>query len=199
MTQAPAPDDLHPVERADVEATLAAAAWRDHPAIRAASLMCEVADQPPMIAGSAALLAAGLAAGRPAMAEAGLRILLSVALVTAAKAAVKAAVVRTRPNVVIEQGRYETGVWGPNDGPWNSFPSGHTGNAVAAARAAARVWPEATVPFALAAATAGGVQVPRGAHYPIDVAAGALLGLLAEAVVDRGLAAAERALARPGG
>ncbi|NAZ38136.1 phosphatase PAP2 family protein [Rubellimicrobium sp. CFH 75288] len=182
MTQ---PESLPDLERADRDAGLHAASWRDHPAVQAASLFCELADQPPMFATSAALLVGGLASDRPRLAEAGARMLLAVAAVTLVKTAIKASVTRTRPNVVLEEGRYESRLGGGADGPDASFPSGHTGNAVAAARAVARVFPEGRVPLYAAAAVASAVQVPRGAHYPADVAAGVLLGLAAEAAVDR--------------
>ena len=56
---------------------------------------------------------------------------------------------------------------------------------MALARAVARCWPRAR-PWAYAGAAAVGmVQVPRGAHYPSDVLAGALIGVAAEAVVNR--------------
>lgn len=59
-----------------------------------------------------------------------------------------------------------------------SFPSGHT--AVAVAVATAFLGEPALAP--LAAVLASGVAISRiylGAHYPLDVAAGAVLGLLA--------------------
>jgi membrane-associated phospholipid phosphatase len=176
---------LHDLERADVEAAAKAGGHRHHPLVRAAGLVGKGADQPPMFALGATVLGAGLAAGRRDLAEAGGRMLIALALGTAVKAAVKASVVRTRPNVLWDEGRYETGVWGPNEGPWNSFPSGHTANAVAVARAVGRVAPEARPALWAVAAAVGAVQVPRGAHHPLDVAAGALVGLAAEAVADQ--------------
>jgi membrane-associated phospholipid phosphatase len=52
-------------------------------------------------------------------------------------------------------------------------------------RAVARVYPEVRGPAYMAAAFVGVVQVPRGAHYPLDVAAGTLVGLAAEALVEK--------------
>ena len=172
------------VERADVALAMKAARLRDVPAIRALGTLSEVADQPPAYAVSGAALALGLLAGRPRLAEAGARMLLSVTLAIAAKSAVKAVVARTRPNKVLDEGHYEVKAMGPNEGPWNSFPSGHTADAVAMARAIARVAPEAAMPAYGAAVVIAGVQVPRGAHYPVDVAAGALVGWGAEAAAD---------------
>lgn len=180
-----AEDVIETVEEADLAVSMEAAKLRHHPVTEAAGLLSELADQPPMFTLSAALLAAGLIAGRPRLAEAGGRMLASVALATAAKAAIKASVVRTRPNVVLEEGRYESGLWGPNEGPMNSFPSGHTANAVAAARALARAYPRLHGIGHLTAAAFGVIQVPRATHHPLDVAAGALVGYASEAAVDR--------------
>jgi hypothetical protein len=91
-----------------------------------------------------------------------------VALATAIKTVVKHMVVRTRPHVLADQGRYETGWLGPTDGPHSSFPSGHTADAIAAARALARVFPEAGLPAYAAAAAVAAIQIPRCAHYPSD-------------------------------
>lgn len=187
------------VERADVTLAVSAARLRDRPAVRALGALSEVADQPPAYAVSGALAALGLLAGRPRLAEAGGRMLLSVTLAIAAKSAVKAVVARTRPWKAIDEGHYEVRALGPVEGPWNSFPSGHAADAVAMARALARAVPEAAGPAYGAAAVVAGVQVPRGAHYPIDVAAGALIGWGAEAVADLAWARARAALgeARP--
>ena len=176
---------LQKFEEADVEAAAKAGEHRHHPLVRAAGALGKGADQPPMFTLGTAVLGAGLALGRRDVAEAGGRMLIALTVATAVKAAVKASVVRTRPNVLRDEGRYETGVWGPNEGPWNSFPSGHTANAVATARAVGRAMPGARPALWALAAVAGGVQVPRGAHHPLDVAAGALVGLMAEAVADR--------------
>jgi undecaprenyl-diphosphatase len=57
-----------------------------------------------------------------------------------------------------------------------SFPSGHAASAVAGAYGLAFVWPRRRT---LLGTLAGGIALSRiylGVHYPIDVAAGALLG-----------------------
>lgn len=190
------PPDAPDVEHADVAAAEKASRWRNHPAVKAAGAVSELADQPQLFTICGAVLVAGLITRRPALAEAGGRMLLAMALVTAAKSAIKKRVSRTRPNVMKDQGRYERMAGGPDEGPWNSFPSGHTAGATATARALVRVYPGAK-PWALAAATfTGAIQLPRGAHYPLDVAAGALLGLAAEWVVHRAFRGARPHLAR---
>ncbi|MFL5336261.1 MAG: phosphatase PAP2 family protein [Geminicoccaceae bacterium] len=109
----------------------------------------------------------------------------SVALATLLKGTVKRALSRTRPNVLLDQGRYRVEPLGPDEGPWHSLPSGHTTGSVALARAVARCWPSIRWPAYVGAAAVGMAQVPRGAHYPSDVLAGVVLGVAAEAVVHR--------------
>ncbi len=175
---------IETVEEADLAVAREAAEVRHHPVTQALGQLSEIADQPPMFALGAVVLAGGLVSGERRLAEAGARLLASVALATAIKTVVKKTVVRTRPHVLAEGGSYETGLLGATDGPHSSFPSGHTADAVAAARAVARVYPQAQVPAYGAAAAIAAIQIPRCAHYPSDVGAGAVVGLVAEAVAD---------------
>jgi membrane-associated phospholipid phosphatase len=120
-------------------------------------------------------------------------MLASLLLATWAKGALKKVVTRTRPNMLTGRGVHEAGLLGRDEGPWSSFPSGHTAGSLAVARACVRHYPAARAPaYALAAGVAA-AQVPRCAHYPSDVLAGALLGLAAEAAAARLLAAVARA------
>ncbi|WP_259294437.1 phosphatase PAP2 family protein [Streptomyces canus] len=59
----------------------------------------------------------------------------------------------------------------------SSFPSGHTAAAVAFTAAVAPTWPAAGVLCALPATMVAVERVQSGAHYPSDVAAGAVIGL----------------------
>lgn len=175
---------LDTIEQADVAVSAEAGKLRHTPGVRLLGAASEIADQPPAFTLAAAATVAGFALGRPRLAEAGLRSLAVLTLVTAAKSAIKAVVVRTRPFMLLDHGHYESGVMGPDEGPWNSFPSGHTANAVAVARAIARAAPEAEGPAMAAAIGIGVTQVPRAAHHPLDVVAGAALGLAVEAGVN---------------
>ncbi|MEV5355042.1 phosphatase PAP2 family protein [Streptomyces sp. NPDC086081] len=67
----------------------------------------------------------------------------------------------------------------------SSFPSGHTAAAVAFSAAVAPVWPVAGAVCAVPAAAVAVERVQSGAHYPSDVAAGAVIGLAAAWLVRR--------------
>jgi undecaprenyl-diphosphatase len=66
-----------------------------------------------------------------------------------------------------------------------SFPSGHTAAAVAFTAAVAPAWPLAGALCAIPAAAVAVERVQSGAHYPSDVAAGAVIGLAGAWLVRR--------------
>lgn len=172
------------IEQADVAVTKAVAPLRDSALVRALGLVSELADQPPLISICAATLAWGLVTRNPRLARCGSRMLAAELLATALKTVVKDSVDRTRPKVLVEEGRYAFEPGDSHGHPITSFPSGHTAGAVTVARALARDYPDAA-PAAYAAAVAvAAVQVPRCTHYPTDIVAGAMIGLVAEAVVS---------------
>jgi membrane-associated phospholipid phosphatase len=192
-------DIIEEVEEADVAVARAAAPLMEHPVTQALGEASEVADQPPMLALGALALAGGLVAGRADVAEAGLRVVASVALATAVKSGIKRVVARTRPWVLAEGRPYESGLEERPEKDFSSFPSGHTADAVAAARAVARVFPAARPVAYGGAAAVALIQIPRCAHYPTDIAAGAAVGFVAEFAADRLLRAAARLRADPAG
>ncbi|WP_190189143.1 phosphatase PAP2 family protein [Streptomyces minutiscleroticus] len=67
----------------------------------------------------------------------------------------------------------------------SSFPSGHTAAAVAFTAAVAPSWPAAGAVCAVPAALVAVERVQSGAHYPSDVAAGAVIGLAGAWLVRR--------------
>lgn len=174
-------DTLH---EADVALSVEAGQLRDHPAVETLGFLSEISDQPPAFTLAGAAMVAGLLARQPRLAEGGARALASLWLATQIKGRIKSAVVRTRPHKLLDEGHYETGVNGPDEHDYNSFPSGHTADAVAAARAIGRVAPDARGPVMAAAGIVGLVQVPRAKHHLTDVLAGAVVGLVAEAAVN---------------
>jgi undecaprenyl-diphosphatase len=81
-----------------------------------------------------------------------------------------------RSDVVLLAGR-------PTDA---SFPSSHAANSFAGAYVLARVFPEFRAAFWTLAILVAFSRVYVGVHYPLDVAAGAVLGLLVSAFVVGG-------------
>ncbi|MGI9148748.1 MAG: phosphatase PAP2 family protein [Chloroflexota bacterium] len=77
-------------------------------------------------------------------------------------------------------------VVGKEPGSW-SFPSGHTCAAFAAAWTLSRYWPRPRAVFFGVAAVLGYSRVFVGAHYPGDVATGAVLGVTLSELVRRSI------------
>lgn len=157
----------------------------DHPVVLVAGKLSEVADQPPMVAINVATIAVGLIAKDAKLARTGVRMLAAHGLATAIKAVIKRNVDRARPNQFSDRDDHRPKPGDTDEGPQNSFPSGHTAGAVAVARAVVREYPGLAVPGYAAATGIAAIQVPRGTHFPIDVVVGAVIGWAAEAVVAR--------------
>lgn len=190
------PDAVIAVEQADIAIAEQAAEVSDHPAVQALGAASEMADQPPLIALSVATLAAGLLLRRPSIALAGARMIATHALATGIKTVIKRRVDRTRPHVLSQEGQYLVRKGESEDSRYNSFPSGHTAGAVAVAEAVARTIPRATWPARAWAAAIAAIQIPRCAHYPSDLAVGALIGVGADRLVRIAEAGLRRMVAR---
>jgi hypothetical protein len=171
-------------EEADVALATHLAKHKDHPLVRGLGTLSEVGDQPPLLALSGAVLAYGVLVGDRRATGAGARMLGALVLATWIKTGLKSLVGRTRPNVLLDEGQYELEPFGPDEGPWHSFPSGHTAGSVAVARAVGRAYPQARTAAYAGAAAVALVQIPRGAHYPADVIGGAVVGIIAEAAIN---------------
>ena len=76
-------------------------------------------------------------------------------------------------------------VVGRKPGSW-SFPSGHTASSFAGAWVLSAIWPRRSPIFFALAWFVGFSRVYVGAHYPGDVTAGGLLGMLLAEVIRRG-------------
>ncbi len=184
--------DASMLEKADVAVAKAVAPYQHTPVVEAVGKASEIGDQPPLIALSSAVLGWGLWTHDKRLARTGLRMLASHLLATGLKNIVKNYVDRTRPFVLAEEGRYEMHRGTQHEKAMTSFPSGHTAGAIAVAAAVAREYPErSTAAYGVAGAVAF-AQIPRCAHYPTDIGAGAVIGWLSEQAV----AAAGRAVAR---
>jgi membrane-associated phospholipid phosphatase len=175
------------LERADLALGRKLASRRRRRSVRALAKVGKLADQEPLYGLGAALLVAGLVKRQPRLAEAGLRIVLSVGAADLMKSGVKRLVRRTRPNVMLDEDRYHRGLGGSSEKPEQSFPSGHMAGATATAAALHRAFPK-TVRYSLpACGLVAWSRLTKGAHWPSDVAAGAAVGLVGEAVVDLAL------------
>lgn len=174
------------VEKADRRIVHRASSYRDVPIVRLLGKVGELGDQPPMVALCGATIFGGLVRRDGALVATGVRMLAAHAVATGIKHVIKRSVDRTRPHLLVEEGRYETGPGRRDEGAFSSFPSGHTAGAVAVARAVARDVPTGAWPAYAGAAVIAGVQVPRCHHFPSDIGAGAVIGWAAEAAVSWG-------------
>jgi undecaprenyl-diphosphatase len=112
------------------------------------------------------------------------RLLPSVVLATwIVEYPIKAFFRRRRPFARI----VEALVIGKKPGSW-SFPSGHTASSFASAWILASVWPKRAPVFFTLAGIVGFSRIYLGAHYPGDVASGAIVGTVLSEVIRRLLA-----------
>lgn len=173
------------IERADIAIGHAASRYKDHPAMKAVGAVTQIADQPPLIGLSVATLAAGLVRVDKKLARTGVRMLASHLLATAIKTLIKQRVDRARPGLFTTHHAHRITPGDTDDGPMNSFPSGHTAGALAVTQAIAREYPATVVPGATASAAIAVTRPMVGAHFPIDIVVGAAIGVASEWIVAR--------------
>ena len=172
-----------PLEQADKDAAADAARHRHHPVVRTLGALSEVADQVPLSLVCGAVGLGGALSGRDELLRAGARMMAAHVLANVVKRAIKDRFRRTRPVEMIKGRPYRCEPGESRGGHETSFPSGHTAGAVAVAAVVAHDLPRAALPAWGVAAMIAGIQVPRGKHYPVDVVAGAVLGLAAAGAI----------------
>ena len=168
------------VEKGDVKASSKASAYRETAPVGLLGWFGKLADQPPLYAFAAGVGVAGLLRRDPRIVRTAARMAAAHWLGIRGKNAVKTSVDRTRPQMLIDEGRYEAGKGKRDEKAFNSFPSGHTVGAVAVARALVRDYPEYTVPAYALAGAAALARIAQCDHFVSDTAAGALIGWLSE-------------------
>lgn len=173
----------NPVVQADVAVATEMTRYKDHLVAKAAAFAGEILDQPPLFTACGAVAVWGFVTRDRDLARLGANMLASAVLATWIKGGIKRVVSRPRPNILPEVDGHEVSLMGPNEGPWNSFPSGHTAGGMAVARAIARARPELALPAYAALAALVVTRLPQGGHYPLDLLAGAVVGAVAEAAV----------------
>ncbi|WP_037634648.1 phosphatase PAP2 family protein [Streptomyces katrae] len=158
------------MERADRWATRSVAAWDGALARRVFPAVGRAAEHTKLWLATACVLAAtGGAAGRRAAMSglagmAGGQLLAALAKRTWER--------RRPPAELIPHSRVQER---PDT---SSFPSGHTAAAVAFTTSVVPEWPTAGAVCAALSAAVGLDRIHSGAHYPSDVAAGAVIGLV---------------------
>ena len=105
-------------------------------------------------------------------------IFLGVGLPGLVSTLLKRAIGRGRPETWTAETplSFQSFNWSAYD--YQSFPSGHSTTAFAFAAVVAFLWPRAFWPAMLFAAAIAVSRIVVGEHYPTDITAGALLGLL---------------------
>lgn len=167
---------LRKVERTDLKVARKAAISKEKPVGQWMRRFAELGDQPPLVAISLGVIAAGLVGGHDRLRRTGFRMLTAHSLSTIAKLAVKDRVDRTRPGALDEKSyRLQKGT--SRDGRLRSMPSGHSAGIVAVAGAIAADYPGTAVPGAAASAAVAAAQLPSRNHYMSDIIVGAGIGL----------------------
>lgn len=184
-SEKPTGDVAEKVEAADIELGKKMAEQRHDPAVKAAAKGGALGDQEPLYALSAGLALLSIVLWSPRLCRAAVSMGMAIGGADLVKRRLKKMFRRTRPNVLLEEGRYEAAPGGSGQKPEQSFPSGHTACTVAAARAFSRCYPKAGPAAAVATLGIGVSRVVSGKHWPLDVLAGAVVGFVVELFTSR--------------
>ncbi len=167
---------LHAIERNDLKVARAVSLPKTKPVGKWTRRFAEVGDQPPLVAISLGVIAAGLVGGHDRLRRTGMRMLTAHSLSTIAKLAGKDSIDRTRPGALNEKA-YRLTKGASHDGRLRSMPSGHSAGTVAIASAIAADYPRALLPLGAASAAIAAAQLPSRNHFLSDVVVGAAIGL----------------------
>lgn len=174
--KSPAKRALRKVESTDLKVARTVSIAKSDPVGKWTRRFAEVGDQPPLVAISLGVIAAGLVGGHDRLRRTGFRMLTAHSLSTIFKLAGKGSIDRTRPGALNEKAyRLEKG--DSRDGRLRSMPSGHSAGIVAVAGAIAADYPRALIPAAAASVAVGAAQLPSRNHFLSDVVVGAGIGL----------------------
>lgn len=157
--------------------------YRKTAGIKALAWFGQAGDQLQLRVLCGGVLAAGLVRRDGRMIVAAGRMLLAHELATLAKKAVKSRVDRWRPRNAGGGKPAKPRKGHSKAKALNSFPSGHSAGAMAVACAVATSYPEHRGAALAAGSAVSLAQVPTGAHYPTDVAAGMAIGTATERVI----------------
>ncbi len=171
------------IEHADIKIGRALASRRDHPFVQWCCGVGEVGDQGPLYLIGSSMVAAGLFRKSPRCVLAGVSMLAAVGIADVTKSTVKRLVKRSRPDHSLDEGNYQFETGGSSEKEHQSFPSGHVAGTVAAAATLSRFYPAATPYTHTAAALISLSRIVKGKHWPLDLAAGVLIGVVSERVV----------------
>ncbi len=176
-------DVAEPLLEIDKRVCELALPFRSSAPVKALAWCSQIGDQPQLriLSGGTAVL--GLIRGDRRMMRAGVRMLIAHEVATHAKTFIKHRIIRSRPNSAATEKDHKPYAGRDTSKARSSFPSGHSAGSIAVARALSTEYPEYET---LAISTAGAValaQIPRCSHYPSDVAAGLMIGVVAEALV----------------
>lgn len=177
-------ENITAAEVADIKVGEKLARHREKPWAKRLDAIGKLGDQEPLYAMGFATLAIGLVLRDPKLRLAGVSIVAHVAAADLAKQAVKGMVKRTRPHKLLEEGHYEAEVGeAVDEKPYQSFPSGHVACTLAAAQALGRVYPSAKGSGMVATGVIALARMVKGAHWPMDILGGFLIGGMASAFV----------------
>jgi len=182
------------VEQADIAIVDKLEPMLDHPAVEKIAKVGKVADEPPLLLVSGMLLAIGLLSKNPKLTRSAGTMMLAHGLAIAIKNLGKNNIDRTRPSSTKNGKRYRMEPGSSSSKDLRSFPSGHAAGAMALARAFGRHFPQYKNAAYATAGVLGAMQVARRAHFPSDVAAGLLVGAVAEDIGSRFLRGMQRRL-----